>query len=94
MKTMQAEYKTDIAHLSAQLAERDARLEKELAAVRTEANQRDSRRGKELADERAEASRRETALLTRLTVAVGVAVAILSVVGTFLAFANRIFPAP
>ncbi len=76
MKTMQAEYKTDIALLAERLADRDARLEKEMA------------------DGRAEAARRETSLVTRLTVMVGVAVAILSVVGAFLAFANRILPSP
>ncbi len=43
MKTMQEEYKTDIALLAEQLAERDARLEKELANGRAEAAGRETK---------------------------------------------------
>ena len=42
MNTMQAEYKTDIALLAERLAERDARVEKEMADGRAEAARRET----------------------------------------------------
>ncbi len=94
MNTMQAEYKTDIALLAEQLAEREARLaerdarlaerdarlaerDARLAEQRTE---RDARLEKELAAVRTEAAQRETALVDRMTVRVGIGVAILGAI--------------
>ncbi len=73
MNTMQAEYKTDIALLAEQLAERDARLAEQRA-------ERDARLEKELAAVRTEAAQRETALVDRMTVRVGIGVAILGAI--------------
>ena len=72
MNTMQAEYKTDIALLAEQLAEREARLAEQRA-------ERDARLEKELAAVRTEAAQRETNLVLRIAALLAGAVAILGV---------------
>ena len=69
MNTMQAEYKTDIALLAKEMA--DGR-----AAYQTEF----SRLAEQIADGRTEAAQRETSLVDRMTVRVGIGVAVLGVI--------------
>ncbi len=87
MNTMQAEYKTDIALLAKEMADGRAayqtefsRLAKEMADGRAAYQTEFSRLAEQIADGRTEAAQRETSLVDRMTVRVGIGVAVLGVI--------------